>query len=149
MYKFKKYKNWLLIVLACLVLAYQLFNEYQPRSGSAAGSGEHQNTLLVQLFEQKRSDQFLTVQGKVYRVLRDDTKGSQHQRFLIYVNNISVLVAHNIDLAPRVPLQVGDTVTLHGEYEYTHKGGVLHWTHHDPKGRRAGGWIDHEGQRYK
>lgn len=145
----KKYKNWLLIIVACALLAYQLVNEYRASSGSASQAGEQQNALLLQLFEQKRSDQFLTVQGKVYRVLRDDTKGSQHQRFLIYVNGVSVLVAHNIDLAPRVPLQVGDVITLHGEYEYTNKGGVLHWTHHDPKGRRAGGWIDHQGQRYK
>lgn len=147
MYKFKKYKKLFLIVAGSILLIYQLINDY--RSGSV-GSGSEQNTYLVQLFEQKRSNQFLTVEGKVRRLLRDDTKGSQHQRFLIDVNGVSVLVAHNIDLAKRVPLSVGDRVTLHGEYEYTAKGGVIHWTHHNPNpnGRKFG-WIDHEGIRYK
>ena len=62
---------------------------------------------------------------------------------------MTVLVAHNLDLAPRVPLTVGDSVELRGEYEWNDRGGVLHWTHRDPGGRHDAGWIRHAGRLYQ
>jgi hypothetical protein len=92
---------------------------------------------------------WVTVQGTVAKLLKDDMEGVPHQRFLVKITpDITLLVAHNSDLAQRVPVQVGDLVTLKGEYVWNHKGGVLHWTHHDPQGRK-GGWIELAGQRYQ
>jgi hypothetical protein len=87
--------------------------------------------------------------GKVARVLRDDLEGSRHQRFLLVLTDgTTVLIAHNIDLAPRLEgLRVGDTVRFRGEYEWNEKGGVVHWTHHDPAGRHPGGWLEAAGRR--
>lgn len=91
-----------------------------------------------------------TISGTVIKNLKDDTKGIQHQKFLIKVApDMTLLVAHNIDLAPRVPTQKGDRVDIYGEYAWNNRGGVMHWTHHDPKGRKKGGWIDHKGKRYE
>lgn len=76
------------------------------------------------------------------RLLPDDRQGSPHQRFLLRVaGGTTVLVAHNLDLAPRVALAPGDSVELRGEYEWNAKGGVIHWTHPDPDGRHEEGWI--------
>ena len=84
------------------------------------------------------------------RVLPDDHAGSRHQRFILRVaGGVSVLVAHNVDLAPRVPVALGDSVELRGEYEWNDRGGVIHWTHHDPDGRREGGWIRQDGRLYQ
>ena len=86
--------------------------------------------------------------GKVARLLADDTEGSRHQRFIVRLDSgASLLIAHNIDLAPRIaPLAEGDTVSFRGDYEWNSRGGVVHWTHRDPGGRHEAGWIRHDGR---
>ena len=99
-------------------------------------------TALTDLFRSRRSNVEVETGGRVVRLLPDDRQGSPHQRFLLRVaGGTTVLVAHNIDLAPRVSLAPGDSVELRGEYEWNPKGGVIHWTHPDPEGRHADGWI--------
>lgn len=123
----------------------------QGLTGAPAASVTNTSALLRQAFEDRRSD--LQVEGRavVTRVLRDDLKGSRHQRFLMRTDDgLSLLVAHNIDLAPRVEgLREGDTIEFAGEYEWNDKGGVIHWTHHDPRGRHPGGWLRHNGRTYQ
>ncbi|MCU0868009.1 MAG: DUF3465 domain-containing protein [Burkholderiales bacterium] len=88
--------------------------------------------------------------GHVTRLLPDDTVGDRHQRFLVDTDGgPRVLIVHNIDVAPRVaPLAVGDPVRFRGEYVWNDKGGLVHWTHHDPRGRHTGGWIEVGGRRF-
>ena len=66
------------------------------------------------------------------RVLPDDNEGSRHQKFILDAGEgQTLLVAHNIDLAPRVdPLRVGDVIEYQGEYEWNDRGGVpVSYTH--------------------
>ena len=90
-------------------------------------------------------------EGTVIRVLPDDSNGSRHQRFIVQLaSGQTLLIAHNIDIAPRIAgLEVGDNVRFNGEYEWNAKGGVIHWTHHDPRGRHVAGWVIHKGMTYK
>ncbi len=105
---------------------------------------------IEQAFLERRSDVWVESTGIVVRKLEDDLQGSRHQRFVLELETgRTLLFAHNIDLAPRVPLDPGDRVGFRGEYEWNDRGGVIHWTHHDPAGRLRGGWIDHEGRRYE
>ncbi len=108
------------------------------------------NATLDRAIREQLSNQWVEVSGVVVKLLPDDRKGSRHQRFLLRLGDgTTVLVAHNIDLASRAPVREGDEARLRGEYEWNEKGGVLHWTHHDPKGRHQGGWIEVDGQRVR
>jgi hypothetical protein len=106
---------------------------------------------LQDAFDNKRSNIWLAGSGEVINILSDDNKGSRHQRFLVKVNpSQTLLIAHNIDLAERVSnLQAGDMIQFYGEYEWNEKGGVIHWTHHDPANKKSGGWIKHNNITYQ
>lgn len=106
---------------------------------------------VAEAFAEERSDLQVRLEGVVDRVLTDDEHGSRHQRFVLRLSNEqTVLVAHNIDLAPRVPgIQRGESVEVYGEYEYNALGGVVHWTHRDPAGRHPHGWIRYRGKTYQ
>jgi len=90
-------------------------------------------------------------EGRLISVLPDDNRGSKHQRFILRTpEGVTVLVAHNIDLARRIQnLTLGDTVSFSGEYVWNEKGGVVHWTHRDPNGRHLAGWLKHNGVTYQ
>jgi hypothetical protein len=101
--------------------------------------------------QQWRSGQQALGSGKVIRVLSDDNDGDRHQRFILELSSgQTLLIAHNIDLAPRIEsVRKGDTVAFKGIYETNPQGGVIHWTHHDPQGRHPAGWLEHKGRRYQ
>lgn len=107
--------------------------------------------LIAEAFANRQSDLMLAGEGRVVRVLPDDNKGSRHQKFLLQLESgHSLLISHNIDLAPRVEtLREGEMIEFYGEYEWNDKGGVIHWTHHDPKGKHAGGWLRYRGKLYR
>ncbi len=134
-----------------------------PRAGEATsiGTAEGSGTERVaRAFADRESGFMVTVEGSVAKLLSDDRDGSRHQRFLVELpGGQTLLVAHNIDLAERVPLSRGDRVRLRGQYEWNERGGVLHWTHRDPDARprrgssrdtssgHEGGWIEIDGRR--
>jgi hypothetical protein len=89
--------------------------------------------------------------GVVSRVLPDDREGERHQRFIVRLpSGTTVLIAHNIDIAPRVEgLRAGAPIVFEGEYVWNARGGVVHWTHHDPSGRHRSGFVKYNGRTYE
>ncbi len=141
--------RWVTLGAVLLSLAYAILDTRPgPASDTPTAGGD---AHIVALYQAERSGQVVEGTGAVLRVLRDDRDGSQHQRFILRLTSgHTLLVSHNIDLAPRVvDLEAGDRVEFRGQYEWNDRGGVLHWTHHDPDGRRAGGWLRHGGTTYR
>lgn len=130
-------KKFLVIILAALCLV--------------SGGVKANDQKLKQAYENRQSDLQVQGSGTVIRLLPDDNDGSRHQKFILRLNNKqTLLVAHNIDLAPRLAnLRVGDRVQFYGEYEWNVKGGVMHWTHRDPNNRHPHGWLKHNGRKYE
>ncbi|HIE07623.1 MAG TPA: DUF3465 domain-containing protein [Desulfarculaceae bacterium] len=106
---------------------------------------------IPEAYQNRLSNVQVSGSGKVIRILRDDNKGIRHQKIILRLSSgKTLLIAHNIDLAPKInTLQKGDLVQFYGEYEWDSKGGVVHWTHHDPNGRHVDGWLKHDGRKYE
>ena len=117
-------------------------------NGASGSTTTIDDSAIARAFASRASDVQVEGEGTVIRLLPDDLNGSRHQRFIVELaSGQTLLVAHNIDIAPRIDgLQPGDSVRFKGEYVWNAKGGVVHWTHHDPQGRHAGGWLQHNGR---
>ncbi|MGN2254167.1 DUF3465 domain-containing protein [Frateuria sp. GZRe12] len=138
-------KLWGLLALVVVAIAgYQRFDRGTDQAVTLAPSAEGRQHVVA-------DDTQVHGSGVVTRILPDDEEGSRHQRFILRLpSGQTLLVAHNIDLAPRVTdLDVGDTVEYYGEYQANPKGGVVHWTHRDPSGRHVAGWLRHAGQTFQ
>ncbi len=151
---YRRYATLLILVVAAV------FGWLEQRPTDATARPEPAPTVhqpeagrerLAQAIRERQSDVQVRGSGTVIRLLRDDNEGSRHQKFILRLpSGGTLLVAHNIDLAPRIDdLQTGDRIEFYGEYEWNDRGGVLHWTHHDPAGRHPDGWLQHKGKRYR
>jgi hypothetical protein len=136
-----------ILALACVLSIGCSSATVSPSAGNLSGNDER----FARAFEEHARNVPVEGEGVVSRVLPDDDNGSRHQRFIVELaSGQTLLIAHNIDLAPRViGLREGDTVSFSGQYEWNPKGGVVHWTHRDPSNRHAPGWLKHNGEIYQ
>ncbi|MGB3210362.1 MAG: DUF3465 domain-containing protein [Desulforhopalus sp.] len=148
----------LIVLLLLLLAAYFGYQQYIPSSssiprdaGTSPPSSITNDEAFANAFKYRTNNLQIEGSGTVLNLLPDDTKGSRHQRFIVKLNSgQTLLVAHNIDLAPRVDsLRQGDRVKFYGKYEWNGQGGVIHWTHLDPSGSHVAGWIHHNGKTYQ
>jgi hypothetical protein len=121
-------------------------DEHAPVTSSAFTN----NVAIENAFATQKSDIQVSGSGVVTQLLPDDNNGSPHQRFLVKINaEQTLLFAHNLDLSSHIPLQVGDKISFSGEYVYNPKGGIVHWTHRDPKSQHMAGWVLAHGKKYQ
>ena len=151
-------KRVLLVLVVALASAYAWWTSEAPTSVSASSpvasaptTTAPDDSAISAAFDARRRGIQVQGRGVVDKLLRDDRKGEPHQRFVVRLDSgHSVLIAHNIDEAPRIDaLRSGDAVEFSGVYEWNAQGGVVHWTHDDPGGDHAEGWIRHEGRTYQ
>lgn len=142
-----------IFLLSMLAIAYFGFPETSSVSSNTPSTvyRNYHDKIIGNAFENQRNDLQVTGQGIVIRILPDDERGSRHQRFILQLaSGQTLLIAHNIQLAPRIDkLSKGNKIEFKGEYEWSYKGGIVHWTHHDPLKRHADGWLKHNGRIYQ
>lgn len=152
-------KQLLRLILAIIVAAFTILRwlRGRPAPASTRSPASTQPGTIARLFREQRSDTWVETRGVVERLLPDDRvtyDGSDtHQRLILRTDDgINILVAHNTCTSDRVPAKRGDRLTLRGEYEWTEKGGTIHFTHKPKFATRdatRSGWIDHAGKRYE
>jgi predicted small lipoprotein YifL len=119
--------------------------------GRAVPDARPTDDAAARAFRQHESGISLSGEGAITKVLADDNTGGRHQRFILRLaSGQTLLIAHNIDIAPRLPSPVaGDAVAFKGIYEWNAQGGIVHWTHHDPSGQHATGWLKYKGSTFQ
>lgn len=151
--KNKKTTSITTVIIAIAVILFQYMGEngvIKHDSSISTKASNSEDTDVETLYANGQSDTIVEITGKIIKLLADDNEGSRHQKFIVKLTSgHTLLVSHNIDLAPRInTLKQDDAIKIKGEYEWTKRGGVIHWTHHDPAGRHQDGWIEHKGKRY-
>jgi len=114
---------------------------------SSTASDQPDNLAAIQAIQAHRSGQEVTVEGTVAsapQFSRGPT--GRHEDFVLEVSSGTgeqqlIHVAHNVDIAPEVPLDEGMDIIVHGELDIDRSGPVIHFTHHDPRGRHQPGFI--------
>jgi hypothetical protein len=87
------------------------------------------------------------VSGVVVQIQPEDHSGLPHQKYTIRVNNqVTLLIVSNLDFG-RVPLTVGATLSVCGEFKRVGQG-MVHWTHFDPHGSHPDGFTIVDGKLY-
>lgn len=135
------------ILLLIVAIGGAYFTYYTSQAPQTYEPADHP----AQVAQQWQSGDQVSGGGTVLRILSDDNTGDRHQRFILKMTSgRTLLIAHNIDLAPRIQsLKEGDFVMFFGQYETNAQGGVIHWTHKDPQGWHVAGWLEHNGKRYE
>lgn len=120
----------------------------RPPAGATAATSTNAEGIrtILDAYASQRSGVWVQAMGTVERHLPDDNEGDRHQRLIVRLTpDHTVLISHNIDLADRTAAAVGDDIAFRGRYEWNDRGGVVHWTHHDPKRGlndfSRGGWL--------
>lgn len=107
-------------------------------------SGQPQQTIINSIFT-----------GTVTEKLPDDNNGLKHEVFMLKLTNSKyvgkvIKVAHDTSFAPYVPLAVGDTLEIKGDFlPDATPDMVLHWTHKSDNPKHPSGYIKLNGKIYE
>ncbi|MEO6990055.1 MAG: DUF3465 domain-containing protein [Candidatus Baltobacteraceae bacterium] len=122
--------------------------------GCATTSTDSGNGAVAAAWQAHRSHVEVTASGSVARVLgtRVGPSGA-HEGFLLHLRGaegrgLTIRVEDNVDLTGPIPLRAGDDVEVHGEYIFDPRGGLVHYTHRDPRGHHPSGYVRVGGRLY-
>lgn len=116
-------------------------------AGCASGARDVRGALAACASNAPYSEVYVP-DARVVRVLGERSgRSGIHEGFMILAQGTTFKVEDNVDITGPVPLQRGDVVSLLGQLECDDR--VIHWTHHDPRGRHLSGYIKVNGKLYE
>lgn len=121
----------------------------------APATDDAQNGAVYDAWRAGRSHVEVTASGAVARILGErEGPSGKHLGFLLHLSGsagrgLTVRVEDNLDLTGTLPLAEGKAVTVRGEYIYDSRGGLIHYTHRDPRGRHEAGYVQADGRIYQ
>lgn len=114
---------------------------------------EPDNSAVCGAYKAGQSHVEVVASGRITRVLGvQNGRTSPHEGFLMKLDtgcNVEVRVEANTDFTGTFALREGEPVVVKGEYEYYARGGVIHWTHRDPRYHHEAGFIEAGGSTYQ
>jgi hypothetical protein len=121
-------------------------------AGCAGQPEPPDNAQICTLNREGASHAEVLAQGSIVTLLGTHAgPNGDHEGFFLKLSDRCDLVLRvetNVDLTGPVPLHTGETVIVKGEYETDPSGGVIHWTHRDPRGRHINGYVQADGKTY-
>ena len=123
--------------------------------GCAGAPSDDPNGAVYAAWSEHRSHVEVTASGSVAHVLGTRAGPSgEHEGFLLHLRGaagrgLTVRVEDNTDLTGPIPLQAGSDVEVRGEYVYDPRGGLIHYTHRDPRLHHPAGYVRVEGKVYQ
>jgi hypothetical protein len=124
-------------------------------AGCAGGGGSDAgNAAVYDAWRAQRSNVEVTASGAVARIFGTRLgRSGEHEGFLLHLrgaagHGLTVRVEDNVDITGPIQLQTGDDVEVRGEYIFDPSGGIVHYTHHDPRGHHSSGYVKVRGRLY-
>ena len=118
-------------------------------------TGGNDNGAVYAAWAGHQSHLELVAEGTVARNLgtRRGPSGL-HEGFLVHLrggagHGLTIRVEDNADITGPIPIGEGADVRIRGEYIYDPRGGLIHWTHHDPRLRHEPGFVEINGRKYQ
>lgn len=114
---------------------------------SPGTSASADNAAIYDAWRSNRSHLEVTAEGSVARRLGTRVgRSGTHEGFLLHLTGaagrgLTVRVEDNVDITGPIPLTEGAEVEVRGEYIFDRRGGIIHYTHRDPRGRHSAGYV--------
>lgn len=134
-----------------LVLTSSLSFADSEQNSVVAHPGEIHGDIEIREAVSSRQNQFY-VEGAelvVTNILPDDTNGLPHQKWEARLSDGRIImVVYNSNMGDRIPVEIGATFSVGGQFIWTPDGGLVHWVHADPKHKRPDGYVMFDGVVY-
>jgi hypothetical protein len=108
---------------------------------TACASNAPDNAAICRAAAAGASHVEVVARGTVTRLLGD---ASTHEGVMMRLSSDcaeTLRVEINTNFGGVVPLRAGQSIIVKGEYETDPDGGVIHWTHFDPRGHHDSGFV--------